>query len=138
MASILSNGTVEDLVSTRYHKHLQTFIVSLTFPDLSTVATQDLTRISYGGQIWELRADLLRSPNSNEISKANLIAKQLQILRKASDLPVIFTIRTISQGGQFPDNAVDEALEMILSAIDEGCEYIDVQVSWPDTMREAI
>ena len=138
MASILSNGGVEEFISARYHKQIQTFIVSLTFPDLSTVATEDLTRISYSGQIWEFRADLLRPPTSTEASKASLVTSQLQILRKASDLPIIFTIRTVSQGGQFPDEAVDEALEMIISAINEGCEYIDVQMSWPSTMREAI
>lgn len=49
-------------------------------------------------------------------------------------LPIIFTIRTASQGGKFPDDAIDEARELMLVAIETSCEYIDIEVTWPDSL----
>lgn len=137
MTSVLSNGTEDDLISSRFHQRIQTFVIPLTLPDLAPIADQ-LERISYGGHVWELRADRLQPPSSPNVSRADFIVSQLRILRIASHLPIIFTIRTVSQGGLFSDDDVDEVLELMLSAINEGCEYVEVQTSWPSAMRHAI
>jgi 3-dehydroquinate dehydratase type I len=51
-----------------------------------------------------------------------------------SSLPVLFTIRTKSQGGKFPDDKADEALALMLMAVECGIEYVDVEVEWPESV----
>ncbi|KAJ5279704.1 NAD(P)-binding protein [Penicillium angulare] len=48
-----------------------------------------------------------------------------------SSLPILFTIRTKSQGGKFPDDASKEALDLILLAIESGMAYDDVLLTIP-------
>ncbi|KAM5356464.1 hypothetical protein ACJ41O_003110 [Fusarium nematophilum] len=118
----------------RREPHRQTFIIPLTYPDISLGAA-DIPRISYGGDIWEVRADLL-TPSAEPLGPSNLpplayVRSQLQLLQHLSQLPILFTIRTVSQGGKFPDTAEEEALDLMLMAVDEGCRYIDVEIEWP-------
>lgn len=55
-----------------------------------------------------------------------------------SPLPILFTIRTQSQGGKFPDDAVDEALQLMLLAVRCGVQYIDVEIEWPEALVSRI
>ena len=55
-----------------------------------------------------------------------------------SSLPVLFTIRTKSQGGKFPNHASTEALDLMLLAIENGIQYIDVEIEQPQAMIETI
>ena len=42
----------------------------------------------------------------------------------------MYTIRTISQGGNFPDHAEAEAFDLLHAALRVGVEYVDVEISW--------
>lgn len=130
-----------DLISKNYAGGKQTFILPLAVGDIASLE-QSLERISYGGDIWELRADLLKDATNQKpscIPSQGYVASQLQLLRKASSLPVIFTIRTVAQGGKFPENATREARDLMMLAILQGCEYIDVGYTWPpDLIREIV
>jgi pentafunctional AROM polypeptide len=137
MISTSSDDGALDIISSNFRGGRQSFIISLTYSDLAP-SLSALRRISYGGQVWELRVDLLRTTDLSKVPSRDYVASQLQTLRQASSLPIIFAIRTVSQGGQFPDDAVDEALELMLTAIDLGCEYVDVQVSWPARLIDQI
>lgn len=119
----------------------QTFIIPLTYPNISLDA-ENITRIGYGGDIWELRVDLL-SNSQRPISKTNLppleyVEQQVKLLQSLSPMPMLFTIRRESQGGKFPDDAKDEALDLMLMAMEAGCQYIDVEIEWPRSLPHAL
>jgi hypothetical protein len=50
----------KDIIS-NYVNGKQTFIIPLTFTDIND-AKDIITRIGYGGDVWELRVDLLSPP----------------------------------------------------------------------------
>lgn len=112
----------------------QTFIIPLTYPDIS-LGAKDIERIGYGGDVWEVRVDLL-SDAQHPLGATNppsyeYVRQQVSLLQTLSPLPILFTIRTFSQGGKFPDDAVDEALALMLLAVELNCLYIDVEIEWP-------
>ncbi|CAG9981097.1 unnamed protein product [Clonostachys byssicola] len=128
-----------DILSANYQNGKQTFIIPLTFQDVND-AKHVLTRIGYSGDIWELRVDLLGSGVIEEenIPDPQYVKKQLETLQSLSPLPILFTIRTRSQGGKFPDTAVQEALDLMILAVDAGVGYIDVEIEWPDYLIQEI
>ncbi|KAL1887377.1 hypothetical protein Sste5346_010257 [Sporothrix stenoceras] len=130
-----------DVVFDNYANNKQTFIIPLTFTDV-TDGKDVLERIGYGGDVWELRVDLL-SPTPQQADAVNLpplsyVKDQLHALQAMSPKPILFTIRTKSQGGKFPDDAVKEALDLMLLAVENGVAYIDVEVEWPESLLSAI
>ncbi|KAK9721384.1 3-dehydroquinate dehydratase (3-dehydroquinase) [Basidiobolus ranarum] len=107
------------------------YFLSLTYGDLTTCIS-DLPTLTEGVDALELRVDLLTSPSaSNEpIPSIDYIANQLSLLRRHSSLPVIFTVRSQSQGGKFPNNAEKSIFDLWKKALRWGCEYIDVELGW--------
>lgn len=66
------------------------------------------------------------------------VKEQVEALQAMSCLPILFTIRTKSQGGKFPDDASKEALDLILLALASGISYVDVEVDWHPAMLKDI
>jgi pentafunctional AROM polypeptide len=66
------------------------------------------------------------------------VVSQIKALRKMTIPPILFTIRTASQGGKFLDQAINEARQLMLAAIESGCEYIDIEVTWPEELISEI
>lgn len=114
------------------------FFISLTIPDIS-IGISSLRHAVVGSSAVELRVDLLHDPDRNDrIPTIDLLIKQVTILRSQTNLPIIFTIRTINQGGRFPDDAYDEAIKLYKWAIKLGCEYIDLEISFPDFLVQEV
>lgn len=116
--------------------HDRTAFLALTFPDLSP-ALPVMPRITAGVDAIELRVDLL-SQDGKKVTKPAIppqtyVAKQLSQLRETTDLPIVFTVRTHSQGGMFPDNAEDSMFELLQLGIRLGCEFVDVECGWNKT-----
>lgn len=125
-----------------YHEKLlkreRTFFVSLTYPNLSQV-TDTIGPVVVGSDAVEIRVDLLEDPTSLDgVPSVQFVTEQLAFLRSRTQLPVIFTIRTKSQGGRFPDEASEKALELYLTAVRMGLEYVDLELSWPITVLEKV
>ncbi|KAF3811859.1 Pentafunctional AROM polypeptide [Colletotrichum gloeosporioides] len=119
----------------------QTFIIPLTYSDIALGAA-DIPRISHGGDIWEMRVDLL-SPSREPLGTTNLpplsyVQAQIKLLRSLSGMPILFTILTAPQGGKFPPDAENEALALMLMAVEEQCKYIDVEIEWSPEMINAV
>ena len=68
----------EDVIHFNYSSGKQTFIISLTFSDIND-AKNIITRIGYGGDVWELRVDLL-SPPGHEVGE--VIMPSLDYVKK--------------------------------------------------------
>ena len=116
----------------------QSFFVALTYPDLRPYLHQ-LKDVSFGSDAVELRVDLLKDPSStSETPSLEYVTSQLSLLRATVPLPVVFTIRTKSQGGAFPDDAHAKALALYKLAIKMACEFIDLEVTFPVTLLHTV
>jgi pentafunctional AROM polypeptide len=115
----------------------QSYFLALTYDDVS-LAIPHLDDLSIGIDCFEIRADLLKSYD------LTFLAHQVAILRAATDLPILFTMRTHSQGGSFPDPRRDPAVakrynDVNKLAIKLGVEYLDVELfSPPGTIQEVM
>ncbi|KAJ1658541.1 3-dehydroquinate dehydratase (3-dehydroquinase) [Dispira simplex] len=111
---------------------LPEFFVSLTLPDVQ-VAHDRLLRIVEGAGAVELRVDLLQQypDQPAEALPLEYIAQQIGCLRHhlPAKFPIIYTVRTQSQGGRFPDDQVSKYWELLHKGVQWGCEYIDVEVT---------
>lgn len=123
----------------RHLKKLRTknhsFFVSLTVPDVAA-ALHFLPDVVVGSDAVELRVDLLEDPeNPNELPSVDYVANQLAVLHGSTSLPVIFTVRTQSQGGKFPDNAPQELLvSFYMLALRMGVEFLDLEMQFPEPL----
>ncbi|KAJ5295002.1 hypothetical protein N7508_009823 [Penicillium antarcticum] len=92
-----------------------------------------------GSDAVELRVDLLKDPSSDiDIPSLDYVTEQMSILRRRTSLPIIFTIRTKSQGGRFPDDAHDAAMQLYRLAFRSGSEFVDLEIAFPDGMLRAV
>ncbi|KAK7428455.1 3-dehydroquinate dehydratase (3-dehydroquinase) [Neonectria magnoliae] len=103
----------------------QSFFVSLTFPDLYE-SVDLLGDITVGTDAVEIRVDLLKSFDSE------FIRDQVSLLRSYTSLPLIYTLRTQSQGGNFVDGKHEEALRLYRVGLELGVEFLDLEVTMPD------
>ncbi|KAG1804281.1 EPSP synthase-domain-containing protein [Suillus variegatus] len=107
----------------------RSYFLSLTYPDV-VPALRYMPDLTTGVDAVELRVDLLRAPDTlGSIPSQAYVSAQVASLRRATSLPIIFTVRTIGQGGAFPDNSEKDAFELLGLALRLGVEYVDVEIS---------
>ena len=129
-------GRVDHLALMR--KKEQSFFVSLTLPDLKP-SLDILSDVTLGSDAVELRVDLLKDPSSDSgIPSVDYVREQISLLRSRVSLPLVFTIRTKIQGGSFPDDAYDAALELYRLAVRTGSEFIDLEITFPEHVLQAV
>ncbi|KAI9792364.1 MAG: 3-dehydroquinate dehydratase (3-dehydroquinase) [Piccolia ochrophora] len=122
----------------RLRRKQLSFFVSLTLPQIDS-ATHVLQAACGGADVVELRVDLLRDPRViHDIPTVEYVAEQLALVRSTIDLPLIFTVRTRGQGGQFPNDAPDELLGLLKMAVRHGVEFVDVELSSPEPLLQAV
>jgi pentafunctional AROM polypeptide len=114
----------------------RSYFLSLTFPDIIP-SLADFEELTAGVDAIELRVDLLRTGSQSDaagphIAPLSYVADQLAAVRRVSSLPIVYTVRTVSQGGAFPDKSVKEAFDLFRLALRLGVEYVDVEISWPE------
>ncbi len=107
-----------------------TFFLSVTFPDVRE-CLDILPGLERGVDALELRVDLLRD------TSPWAVLRQVAILKAASKLPVIFTVRSKDQCGAFPDDpkAIFKLLALGLRA---GVEVLDVEACWDRPIRDKL
>lgn len=112
-------------------KKKHSFFVSLTVPDVME-SIELIPRVVVGSDAVELRVDLLKDYSPE------FVAIQLAALRGAANLPIVFTIRTQSQGGKFPDDDFEGAAALYSVALRGAVEYIDVELTWPEDVIQGV
>ena len=104
------------------------FFVSLTMPSVSD-ARESLAAVMVGSEAVELRVDLLEDGGGRTgFPSVQYVKQQLGVLQEAVDLPVIFTVRTKSQGGMFPDDAHEYANDLYKLAFRKSVEFLDLEI----------
>ena len=111
----------------------RSYFLSLTYPDV-TKGFPHIEELTQGVDALELRVDLLHSLDDNGASIPSLdyVQQQVSALRRITSLPIVYTVRTKSQGGAFPDEAVAEAIELLQLGLQLGVEYLDVEITLPE------
>ena len=129
-------GRCRPLEAIRRNEH--SFFVALTVADVSTALTA-LEEVVVGSDAVELRVDLLEDPfQVGRPPPTEYVADQLATLRSLNSLPIIFTVRTKCQGGNFPDNALEEILALYHLALRMGVEFLDVEMQHPEPIIHSI
>lgn len=138
-----AGGEATDAEISRFFKHItgqpnlaenvasgkRSYFLSLTYPDV-TPALRHMSDLTTGVDAVELRVDLLRGPDAlGAIPPLAYVTAQVAALRRATSLPIVFTVRTVGQGGAFPDNAERDAFELLGLALRLAVEYVDVEIS---------
>lgn len=119
-------------------KGRRTYFLCLTFPDI-TPALEHLETLSIGVDAIEFRVDLLNptgeaiKPGQKNLPSAEYVENQLASLRQCTSLPIIFTVRTASQGGAFPDEEEDAYFKLLELGLRHGCEYLDLEIRWSES-----
>jgi pentafunctional AROM polypeptide len=132
----LVSGTSSHFEEIKGKQH--SFFVSLTTPTISD-ALELLPAVVVGSDAVELRVDLLADPASyNGIPSLDFVHNQVALLRSAVTIPIIFTIRTVGQGGRFPDSAHVEALALYKAAIRMAVEYVDLEIQFPTELLQQV
>ncbi|KLU92817.1 pentafunctional AROM polypeptide [Magnaporthiopsis poae ATCC 64411] len=107
----------------------QSFFVSLTVHNIGASA-DIIPRAVVGSDAVELRVDLL------EDHSLEFVTRQVALLRHLCNLPIVFTVRTASQGGRYAEDNHEGTLALYLLAIRLGVEYVDVEMTMPDDVIE--
>lgn len=69
----------------------------------------------------------------------DFVEKQLFILRiKTKSLPIIFTIRTKTQSGNFDDNNIESMYKLFEVALKTNVEFIDLELTMPIELQKKI
>lgn len=114
----------------------RSYFLSLTYPDV-TESFPHIEELTQGVDALELRVDLLHSPKDKSVIGSSVpslayVQQQISALRRVSSLPIVYTVRTKSQGGAFPDAAMKEAVELLQLGLQMGVEYLDVEITLPE------
>ncbi|TKX21076.1 pentafunctional AROM polypeptide [Elsinoe australis] len=137
-AVFLQSMTGQSSVLDRLRKKKHSTFVSLTLPELSA-SVDDLPKITLGSDATELRADLLVDPeNPSGPISSDFLVDQIAILRWTTTLPIVFTLRTTSQGGKFPEDQPEEAQRLYEIALRMGCEFVDVELTSPQSLKDYV
>ena len=129
-------GTSGALEKIRKKKH--SFFVALTSPTIQQVIPI-LPEVTVGVDAIELRADLLHDPSGKDaLPTEDFLIEQAALLRASSNLPLIFTLRTVSQGGRFPDDATGHALQLYRVALSMGFEFVDLELTSAQPVKDFV
>ncbi|KAG6037541.1 hypothetical protein E4U41_005007 [Claviceps citrina] len=121
------NGNLDAIL----HKK-ESFFLSLTLPRIDSTSIALIQTALVGSDAVEIRIDLL----DNWAPEA--VTEQISLLRFASQLPIIFTVRTVSQGGRFPDNKGNARQKLYRLALKLGVEYLDVEITSSDDVLQEV
>lgn len=91
-----------------------------------------LPELRQGIDAFELRVDLLKDQSSQSIHR------NIALLREQVNLPIVYTVRTKGQIGQFPDDQYDKIEELLIEGLRAGVEWLDVEANLPKEVIERV
>lgn len=122
----------------RIRKQKHSFFIALTAPQIETV-TPILPELTMGSDAIELRVDLLVDKKGKDgLPTTDFLIEQVALLRASSALPLIFTLRSQSQGGRFPDDATEHAIKLYREGLRMGFDFVDLELTSPPEVKEYV
>lgn len=122
-------------------KKARTYMISTTFPDVHP-ALPNLEILTVGADAFEIRVDLLEEPLPDgsvaSVPSLKYVGEQLMLLRRKTELPIIFTTRCTNENGRFPMDDPDLFYKYLYKSIQWGVEYIDVELWLPEEIRRRL
>lgn len=129
-------GRSEALTKVRKKKH--SFFVALTSPSIQDIVPI-LPAVTVGVDAVELRADLLVDPKTADgLPSPEFLIEQVALLRATTTLPLIFTLRTVPQGGRFPSDDISRALALYRVALRMGFEFVDLELTAASELKDFV
>ncbi|KAK5175751.1 3-dehydroquinate dehydratase (3-dehydroquinase) [Saxophila tyrrhenica] len=129
-------GRSEALAKITRKQH--SFFIALTLPQVDKVKPI-LPEVTMGSDAIELRVDLLVDPDAEDgLPTPDFLVEQVALLRASSTLPLIFTLRTVSQGGSFPDDDTKRALALYRIGLRMGFDFVDVELTAAPKLKEFV
>lgn len=120
-------GRSEAMAKIKRKQH--SFFVALTSPQVETVQPI-LPEVTVGVDAVELRVDLLVDAKSADgLPTPDFLIEEVALLRFSTTLPLIFTLRTVSQGGRFPDGDTERAVALYKVGLRMGFDFVDVELT---------
>lgn len=134
----------------RAAKGPRTNFVALNFPDLRLVNPATIGVVTGGVDVIELRVDTLFDSTPEHLSSnsttpphlpsLHFVALNFGHLRRCSPLPILYTVRTTSQGGFYPDPYSPKSpppllahyLALVELGFKLGAEYVDIEMRMPE------
>lgn len=122
------------------------FFLCLTLPDYNQFGPRLVSMVK-GVDAIEIRVDLFRHPPNFEFTSGKLfqeyltfITNQIKIIKQyLPRLPIIYTPRTVAEGGEIPDSLSIHIIKAIyILGFYLGCELIDVQVNMPNEILQTV
>ena len=123
-SSSSSTPSSSSLSSVQLRAGLWSHFLSLTCSDVQAIVSI-LPTLRIGVDAFELRVDLLEDTSSRSIHR------QLALLMDLIHLPIVFTVRTQSQIGKYPDDAVQQIRALLLEGLRAGVDWLDIEASLP-------
>ena len=114
------------------------FFVSLTAFSLDDFKALELVKVAQGADAYELRVDLLLQNVGSELLETQsfeLVSEAISFIRnRGVALPIIYTIRSVEQGGKFVVNF--QNMNLLMSLLEHGvrlgCTYVDIESAIPN------
>ncbi|GAA5801754.1 hypothetical protein HPULCUR_007206 [Helicostylum pulchrum] len=125
---------ITDTICNQEERHINptsnvtTTFVTPTISDYKSVLPVVLNQWLELANAVEFRVDLL-TPQKNSKDWIVNTGKQLAYLRQKTNLPVIFTVRTVPQAGNFDPTLVSLYFDLLYWGHRWGCDYVDIEIS---------
>ena len=133
---LLLNIADRDRPFERIQAKADSYFVSLTCENVEQILSL-LPKIAVDIDAIELRVDLLKEPRTRFPSVA-FVRHQLASIRDVCGTPIVFTIRTKDQGGQWSNYEIEQATGLLTLGLRMGIEFLDVEITLPDKVLSSI
>ncbi|KAK3673308.1 3-dehydroquinate dehydratase (3-dehydroquinase) [Recurvomyces mirabilis] len=116
----------------------QSFFVALTSPNVRELVPL-LEEVTVGVNAVELRVDLLVDPKAEDgLPTDEFLVDQIALLRANTTLPLIFTLRSASQGGRWPEAKIEQALSLYRVGLRMGFDFVDLELTAPQEVKDFV
>ncbi|KAK5108547.1 hypothetical protein LTR62_008204 [Meristemomyces frigidus] len=116
----------------------RSFFVALTAPRVEDLVDV-MEQVTEGVDAVELRVDLLVDDGAPDgLPREEFLMQQIALLRASTALPLLFTLRSVDEGGRWPKEKVREAVALYRVGMRMGFEFVDLELAASREVREFV
>jgi 3-dehydroquinate dehydratase type I len=111
------------------HKESQSTFVTPTVSSYNSFIPTIFNQWTEHTDAIEFRVDYLTPTTNDAQDWISTTGAQLALLRQLTNLPIIYTVRTVPQAGKFDPALKDLYYQLVQWGIRWGCDYVDVELT---------